>query len=810
MTSQPPPSQPSSTRQQQQTTNTTTKRQQPPSSTTTNTTNNNPHHHTKQPQQQQQPGSVVTASTSATSTSPPTPSADTPNQLQQQPVTPGGGQPQATANATTPQDLTNYVATLLGQMQSRFEQMSMGILDRIDEMGKRVDDLEKSVAESIAAGPRASPPSVAAAAEAPGRIYPPSTCSAPDYGQRARAAAVSLCRVASALFPLVGRACAALARHYTNHYGALRIAAEAGSVACVNRLLRLAGRPAEIYGDGDADGEQLWDRTRRMKKEYVEVLEGLCGGGHFGLAQELVDGDWPGGYLVWPPSSCGVGGDSTTAAGVEHVGELAEHVGCSNTLNEVCRNGHWEAFRWAVKMFGIREPWQLVHPFLCAIAGGHLELAKWMAAEFDLVPKLNDYEHVFIHATACKTGRLDIVKWCFETFRARAGCNHQSFVNCIGGKSSNFVEVCQYVKERIRPTYNGSSSVFNCMRNLDVLKWAESAFSFIPTDHNLELFFFTEQGLDIAKWILERHSLALTPLMFSEACRYDNLQLIKWLFTRITLSPEHLYDSFVTAVTCNRGTVASWLSNTFRILENQPETSRSSFKGKLLLDVCHNINTDHADGLEWLLKNVPMEEADKSMVMKAAEHLVFEKGLSLAPLLLIGKLFIPEPRRSELLTPILEMCVRSYSLSLVKMVTSMRVFSKEAIARAMAGGVTSSKVVKWLITTFQLGSCAKWLITKFNITLDEVLASLPKDYDEYSSDIFLWEVLLKLFPSGLTPTLIQSKFQPLAGQSPIIVQFLARCYPHVAVREWAEQCSARVSLVPSTTVWWLNDMGFHP
>merc|ERR1719197_2161502 len=45
------------------------------------------------------------------------------------------------------QDLTVFVQSLLQQMQSRFGQMSEAIIGRIDEMGNRIDDLEKSIGE---------------------------------------------------------------------------------------------------------------------------------------------------------------------------------------------------------------------------------------------------------------------------------------------------------------------------------------------------------------------------------------------------------------------------------------------------------------------------------------------------------------------------------------------------------------------------------------------------------------------------------------------------------------------------------------
>ena len=38
---------------------------------------------------------------------------------------------------------------MLNQMQSRFQTMSDNIIGRIDEMGSRIDDLEKSIADLV-------------------------------------------------------------------------------------------------------------------------------------------------------------------------------------------------------------------------------------------------------------------------------------------------------------------------------------------------------------------------------------------------------------------------------------------------------------------------------------------------------------------------------------------------------------------------------------------------------------------------------------------------------------------------------------
>lgn len=45
------------------------------------------------------------------------------------------------------QDLAVFIRSLLEQMTGRFNHMSTNIINRMDEMESRIDDLEKSIAE---------------------------------------------------------------------------------------------------------------------------------------------------------------------------------------------------------------------------------------------------------------------------------------------------------------------------------------------------------------------------------------------------------------------------------------------------------------------------------------------------------------------------------------------------------------------------------------------------------------------------------------------------------------------------------------
>ena len=52
-------------------------------------------------------------------------------------------------NVDSAQELTNLVTQMLDQMQTRFSQMNGNIVGRIDEMSKKIDELEGSIGELV-------------------------------------------------------------------------------------------------------------------------------------------------------------------------------------------------------------------------------------------------------------------------------------------------------------------------------------------------------------------------------------------------------------------------------------------------------------------------------------------------------------------------------------------------------------------------------------------------------------------------------------------------------------------------------------
>jgi heat shock factor-binding protein 1 len=52
----------------------------------------------------------------------------------------------------SPAEINAYVQNLMQQLQRRFQTMSDNIIARMDDMGSKLDDLEKSVAEILDRG----------------------------------------------------------------------------------------------------------------------------------------------------------------------------------------------------------------------------------------------------------------------------------------------------------------------------------------------------------------------------------------------------------------------------------------------------------------------------------------------------------------------------------------------------------------------------------------------------------------------------------------------------------------------------------
>ncbi|KAF7796030.1 hypothetical protein EIP86_007199 [Pleurotus ostreatoroseus] len=79
----------------------------------------------------------------------------TPSRQSASPITPNGTPSNATKNVpnapdiSSPHELTAFVETLIEQLDSKFDDMSSQILDRMTQMSTRVDALEAAIQDII-------------------------------------------------------------------------------------------------------------------------------------------------------------------------------------------------------------------------------------------------------------------------------------------------------------------------------------------------------------------------------------------------------------------------------------------------------------------------------------------------------------------------------------------------------------------------------------------------------------------------------------------------------------------------------------
>ncbi|KAH3762065.1 hypothetical protein Pelo_6092 [Pelomyxa schiedti] len=540
----------------------------------------------------------------------------------------------------------------------------------------------------------------------------------------------------------------------------------------------------------------------------------------------LVDGTWPGGGFTWSENPIVMGG----GGGTDECG-ISDHVRDAGILKRVCKNGHMDVARWIVERFNIREPWEVVGPFRGAVSKGHLALAQWLFNTFHLGECVFRDQEVScsVHLKAYRSENLEVVKWCFEAF-PREEPIYGLFSDYGTGKKSSSVDICKFITERM----SGTGSLFKTVHRVDVLKWATSFTSAIPT--SVARFCKGKGGLELVRYAVEEYSIKPTPDDFIAACKTkskEGVALVRWLSTKVTLSPSDLGNSLTVALARDNTAIATWLDETFNIMKRL--SAWNSAPGVLLLKVCKATKYYHerVKGVEWIMSFPEMGCVEESLVVRAVNKLV-NRGLSTTPLLLMEKFTISEPTRTNLLLGILKESIQSDGITQAKKIISMGDFTKSSVARCLtnAVGLRSTKAVKWLIMHFQLDrghittyknkillrmmeqgkeSCAEWLIKKFHVTLEEVL-DLPFNLDPGNKfDLFMWEMIVRQFRGTITGTKIKQRLFPVILHSPFIALSAIRLFPDLTMDYIITLCQSTTpfDLTLDTRCWFRHCYNHH-
>ncbi|KAH3765791.1 hypothetical protein Pelo_2326 [Pelomyxa schiedti] len=610
------------------------------------------------------------------------------------------------------------------------------------------------------------------------------------YHNRGAPVAPSLCcwllGLADALFPLVPRACSLLmggvdvlelhdmdfGRTHTSRYFALKCAAAAASIRCINWIMKSK-------------------QARNLRKECLAVLRGLCLGGHLGMAKELVsqsfDNSWNYRTLLrWP------GKDTDMIDDIREIraGPQVPH----SLLYDACKGGHLDVVKWVTSTFdGVgTELWELPMPFRAAVRGGHIDVVKWLASNTRVVSACRqitewDFDRCSL-STFIASPSLDVVKFCTELFWAdvRGGTAELLMAEFIEYCSSGELEEgCQWIKERYSMT---SPPNLNCTLGTRGFKWVTNSFSVQPTQLNLHFACTENPDAEFIEWIttnFPNSARIVPPSTFIWACQNqkDSVPVLEVLLTKTSspLKEDDILECLVDAVSNNNTSVAAWLEKKFHVMDRINATP--SLTDKTFTKICSNSESRGTSGIQWFLSNCTVTNIGKNAVCTAILGKLGRSQAAFA-LLLMDTFSITEWKwigtASSILFP--------HELSKVMQIVAHVSFSPKQITQGFPHYVHSGKVVRWFIQNYHLNeqqvkmnnnkllsaliannkkSCAEWIIRTFHVTLKELSVM---DHNHETETTFVrvgtWKMLMRVFPE-MTASFVHSNLWLFAVASPL-------------------------------------------
>ncbi|KAH3760266.1 hypothetical protein Pelo_7902 [Pelomyxa schiedti] len=659
--------------------------------------------------------------------------------------------------------------------------------------------------------------------------------------------AVSLMAVAEALFPLVALACKKVSSENPSQstYFSLECAGAAGSRACVTWIL--SHKP-----------------HRAINKECLAVLWGLCGGGHLELAMKLA-GSRRGSNL--PPVS--IGGETGTEnvdngsnrsetegwAGLKWCGddddEFVQEVrsignlnkfGFCSLLHNVCGNGHLDVAKWVVSRFGMKEPWEFADSLARALHMGQLEVAQWL---IDTVPlkDLQNSKHADLLWCACHSGKVEVAEWLEANFpdavEARSSSTIWWFTRQKNITNTNLIKMSQWLEDR-----SISKADLQSIYNEEVVKWAVDFYGITVAENDL-IHSVDLGNLCLTKWYVLEKNVSPTPAVFIAACGnfVDEVPVVRWLSTRLSfpLTQQYLRHALFQSLRSGNIRIANWLEENFRITsqDNDFMTSPTTTIGEL----CKEAGADGAEkGIKWFLQHSTKgilwceEEAARILEISLRKN---EAPVQLLLLDTFGPAVFPYNKHRDLMKRILRETVFCGLPKIQSLISTVGpdFFTKAEVAESLTNDnrEISSKSAKWLITQFGLAKehvtrnnhillwsmlshrhnkCAEWLIRTFNICLRE-MHSPPVNIlwgNVVSTDLETWKVLLRVFPTELTPQIVKKRFSKFVIASPITAQFVMQHFPGAITTEEISQASSSCPFhfVTLETCCWVNSLRSSP
>ncbi|KAH3765229.1 hypothetical protein Pelo_2920 [Pelomyxa schiedti] len=420
--------------------------------------------------------------------------------------------------------------------------------------------------------------------------------------------------------------------------------------------------------------------------------------------------------------------------------------GNHHILDAVCEAGSLDALQWAVDRFGIKQPWELYQPLEAALANGHLEIAQWLVSTFGLDEALNSYagKCCFCGLHACAMGNdPGIINWATLHFHsAYSSLLEQEIVDTLVHNEKCSPELAQDVVVSLMWGSVMPSSLEK-LSNVAMRHWIFESAKITPTEQILNSYCVVAtreiQSLKHVEWHIQGGAVPTVETV-NQACgnHHDNVELVCLLCEKVALPCDALKNCLCRALANGNISVANFLEGTRHIMASINSNPCN------VVELCKKC-VESISSLKWVLCHLERKLEGASLLV-----IVEEIASKLAPETLMFVLYefpllpgLQQLEHSELLKSTF-VTMLSWHLPDVKVFVSKFTLSADFVASCLSTATTisSSKVVKWIISYFNLTSahircngirlmktmlennkrgCCSWLIDRFNISLKEFL-----------------------------------------------------------------------------------------